>query len=211
MSDTATDMRDAAKTQADERKGTKIIKFYGPGNLYPGAGKAARKSEKDVFCGSMTGLAMAYREQPNSKDPTKVSVAFSGSFVCITHTGEVITPAELYLPSILEGTARAVLKSGNAQAFRFAIDVWAIPDEVSGRVTAQGYQYEVRDRGAQNTINPALEIAYESGLLVRPKAQLAGPAEGGETSDEIDPETGEVLPQSEDAQTEPVKAARSRK
>ena len=176
-------------------RGKKIVKYAGPGTLRPGAGKLAIKTEKAVHCGSMIGRAFGVRASANRLDPSKTTTTFFGQFLCVAHDGKEIRPAELYVPSIVEGSMAASLRDNSGIGeVTFAYDIWCEPDEVSGRKTALGYQYAVHDLIAPLATDPLKELAYQAGVFQRPDVALAAPS-----AVQIDPETGEILPSPGDA------------
>lgn len=171
--------------------GQRLIRTIGPGNLLPDAKTICIKAGAAVYCGRMTGIAYSVRRHPNSKDTTKESLCFAGKFLTVLASGEVIQSLEMYVPSVVQGAFAGMLESRAAVEVRFALEIWAEPDEVSGRKTAQGYTYVAHDLMPTQAHDPLLELAAAAGVIepvTAPLARLAAP-QGG-----YDPDTGEVQP-----------------
>lgn len=168
--------------------GERMGRAAGPSHLYPEGGREARKSGESVFCGRIAGEAVGYREHPNSKDPSKMSTVFSGRFLFIDNVGKQTMHSDCYLPGVFGNGLRAQLSRPNADMVGFVIEVWAEPDEVTGRKSAIGYEYAVYDRTQRQGPDPLLLMAGAAGIIPMP----ALPAPTGPRTD-VDPETGEVI------------------
>ncbi len=184
--------REAAQAEATTLaapQGQRLGRAAGPGTLNPGAGIEARKTGKAVYCGRIAGMAHGYTDHPNSKDPAKTSTRFLGQFLCIDPQGVQTMHMETYLPGVFGNGLRAQLSREGAQPVGFALEVWAEPDELTGRKTAQGYEYAVYNNAPRSAVNPALQLAMEAGFVKPPALPAPSGADGM-----IDPETGEVIP-----------------
>jgi hypothetical protein len=178
-------------------KGRRLTGNLGPGRLYPGAGRLVQQTQQPVRCGTIAGEVFGYLEHPNSKDAKRVSTRFAGRFVATTAEGKLIQGYECYFPGTVERTLRAALdlqrNSGGAKPIPVALDVWCEPDEPGRPASPLGYQYVTYDRSAQPASDPLLELAYQDGVIERPKEtpQLLTTASAG--VEHYDPETGEVI------------------
>jgi 1-acyl-sn-glycerol-3-phosphate acyltransferase len=189
MAKSTTNATAAATAQAIAPQGQRLGRAAGPGMLNPGAGIASIKAGAPIFCGRIVGLAHSYFDHPNSKDPKKTSTRFSGEFLCVDPTGKQSMHMETYLPNVYGNGVRAVLSRPNAEPVQFALEVWAEPDEFTGRKTAQGYEYAVYNRNPHMGMSPVQRLAIESGIIEAPALPTPGLGVGAA---EIDPETGEV-------------------
>lgn len=172
--------------------GRAITTNLGPGMLYPGVGKLVQRSGQPVHCGALSGIVAGYIQHPNNKDPSKTSTRFAGQFLAVKHTGEVVSGFEAYLPGALERPIKAALDIQKNSTFAapvpFAAEIWCEPDDRPS--SSLGFRYACYDRTKENANDPLLMLAYESGLIERPAAMIAGPSP--ETTENVDPETGEV-------------------
>jgi hypothetical protein len=173
-------------------KGRRIDTNLGPGSLYPGAGRMVQRSGQPLYVGAMTGRAFGYTQHPNSKDPAKTSTRFAGQFIGIKHDGAILNTNEAYLPGAIERTIKAALDlqegTGMKSPVPFAVEIWCEPDNRAS--SSMGFRYGCYDRVEQSPTDPLLMLAYESGLIERPTAQIAAPP--NDDGDPVDPETGEI-------------------
>ena len=177
--------------------GVKIERFYGPGNLRPGAGKEARKLDQSIYCGRIAGVTFDYEEHPNAKDPTRKSTRFLGQFMVIPHGGEAVRTAGVYLPGSVEAMLKIAINLGRSQGqvVKFAYEIWAEPDSISGRKTATEYTYVVRDLRPTTADDPLMQLVIESGITAPNLPAIAHERHDSEAPgpDDVDPETGEIL------------------
>lgn len=177
--------------------GVKMVTNLGQGNLRPGIGKIVQRTGQPYRCGSIIGRAFSYVSHPNSKDNKRTSYRFIGEFMLVTYDGEILTGNECYLPSALERTAKAVLdmadkpNSNVVPLFEIGHDVWCEPDDPNGQPSPLGYRYVCYDRKPKDGADATLQLAYRTGILEPPTPAIADQSEG---SQEVDPETGEVMP-----------------
>lgn len=181
--------------------GQKMLRNLGPGSLYPGAGKLVQRSGQPLYCGTMTGHAFAYTQHPNSKDAKRTSTRFAGSFVLVGHTGEVMRAAEVYLPGVIESVVKAALDMKNGNAVPFSAEIFCEPDAAGRPESPLGYSYVVYNKVNPSAADPVLALAYETGVLERPKQAQLGIADDADYEELVDPETGEItrVPKASDA------------
>jgi hypothetical protein len=192
-------MSDQAETMAVAPKGQRLDGNFGPGTLRSGVRNACIKAGEMLFCGTIVGIAYDFMEHPNAKDPTKISTRFIGKFMANCYDGKRIQTTEAYLPSVVERTVKAIIKSGKQEFVPVSGQVWAEPDdEATTKKTAQGFRYVFFDLNHRGENDPLLALAYETGVIERPVSTPAIAAP--ETQEVVDPETGEIT-------REPVKAA----
>jgi|WetSurMetagenome_2_1015567.scaffolds.fasta_scaffold26518_3 hypothetical protein len=194
MSKKATQAAEAQAQALAAPQGQRLGRAAGPGTLSPGAGVEARRTAKAIYCGRIVGMAHGFTDHPNSKDPAKVSTRFLGSFLCIDPEGAQTAHMECYLPGVFGNGLRAQLSRPTAEPVGFALEIWAEPDEVTGRKTAQGFEYAVYNNAPRRQVDPVLQLAMEAGFVKGPALPAPGIA-----APEIDPETGEVIRPSERA------------
>jgi hypothetical protein len=178
-------------------KGRRLTGNLGPGRLYPGAGRLVQQTQQPVRCGTISGEVFGYVEHPNSRDAKRISTRFAGRFVATTADGKLIQSYETYLPGNIERALKAALDlqrgTGNSKPIPLAIEVHCEPDEPGRPASPLGYAYVTYDRSAQPAGDPLLELAYQDGVIERPKEtpQLLTTASAG--IEHYDPETGEVI------------------
>jgi hypothetical protein len=161
--------------------------------LFPGAGKIVQRTDKSIYCGTMTGRAFDATEHPSKMDAAKLSVRFAGEVLAVTHDGEMLRGAEWYLPGTVARGVRAALRVSQGQSVAFSVEIWCEPDDPARAKSALGYSYAAYDRIPTRQDDPLMTLAYEAGILERPAPALTH--EGTEPDAEtIDPETGEVIP-----------------
>lgn len=166
-------------------QGARVVKFFGVGNLRKNVQVDSIKAGVAIYCGRMTGIAYGVTRHPNSKDATKTSLCFTGRFINVACDGSVIESLGAYLPSSVEKAFAGMLESGATNQVQFALEVWAEPDAVTGRKSAQGYTYVAHDMTPRRQdSDPALTLAIAAGVIM--PAQAERPAIG------FDPDTGEV-------------------
>jgi hypothetical protein len=174
--------------------GRKLASNIGPGVLCPGAGKQVQRTGVPLYCGTMTGLAFAVNEHPNTRDPNRISLRFAGQIMAITAKGDVLRGAEWYLPNTVGRAVKAALGVNVGRAVPFSIEIWCEPDEEGRPASPLGYSYASYDRVPAREDDPLMALAYDAGILERPQAsQLALPMAEEAGEDGIDPETGEIV------------------
>jgi len=169
-------------------QGERLGRAAGPGNLNPGAGISARKTGKPVFCGYIAGTAFAFTDHSNSKDPKKTSTRFAGDFIFQQPNGAQTSHAECYLPGVAGNGIRAALSRPGNEGVDVALEIWAEPDEYTGRQSAIGYEYAAYNRMKRDVrASRTHMLLANAGIMELPA--LPAPSEPG---DDVDPETGEV-------------------
>lgn len=190
----------ATHTRSDQI-GQRLAANFGPGRLNPMARVEAIKSGEPVFCGSIIGRVAGFREHPNSRDAAKISTVFIGDFIAIDAVGNQLRAVECYLPSMVERSVKTMVRpDGSGDTVDFAHDIWAEPDEHTGRTTAQGFMYQVYDRQRRQH-DPVEAMAAAAGIINRQVIALPSDSGGGAR---VDPETGEVLTGGKPGQQEPA-------
>lgn len=188
-----TPMRDvAAQVMRERPRGQRVNRVIGPGNLSPGAGKEARRTEESKYCGEIAGMAFTYRTHPNSKDATKESTVFVGKFLVKSANDTIQEVAEVYLPTAITSMVCAMCDSAKAQGgggATFAFEIWAEPDNVTGRETATGYTYTAFNIMPEQANDPLKQLAIAAGMLAPDQAMIEAPSK----EPEYDPETGEEI------------------
>lgn len=170
-------------------QGERLGRAAGPGNLNPGAGKTARQTGKPVLCGYIGGTAYGYTDHPNSKDHAKTSTRFAGEFIFIQPNGAQTSHAECYLPGVAGNGIRAALSRPGNEGVDVALEIWAEPDEYTGRASAIGYEYAAYNRMKRDPrASRTHMLLAQAGIIDMPA--LPAPSE---PSPDIDPETGEVI------------------
>jgi hypothetical protein len=181
---------DMAATPADPR-GVRIDGYFGPGLLRPGVGKLVQRTGEPQFCGSMAFRVFSVTDSPITingvvQPGEKRSYRFSGEFMGVTFEGKQIWAADGYLPSSIVRTALACVNNG--ECFGFAGDLWCEPAE---KKTPLGYVFAVYDRRPRGGADPLMQLAIAAGVIEAP----ALPAPAVHTLEDINPETGEIVPQ----------------
>jgi hypothetical protein len=184
-------------TDVKAPRGRRITGNLGAASCYPGAGKLVQRTGERVYCGEIAGVVFGYIEHPNSKNPARTSTRFNGKFKLLTHLGNELNGAELYLPGAMERPLKGALQMRGSQGgnpIPFAVQVWCEPD-AEGRPSPLGYSYACYDRQPERADDPVLTLMYDAGMLARPERKqdaIAGPTEAP-AEGTYDPETGEVL------------------
>lgn len=186
-----TNIPDQDKQDLSGPVGKRVISFFGPGNLRPGIGRVVQRSGRPYHCGAMICRIFGFTEAPNKRDPNKMSVAFQGQFMGVTHAGEVINSFTAYLPSPLIAPSKAALELQRghiSDPIEIQVEVWCEPSEKS----PLGYNYTVYDRKPADGADPLLALAAAAGFIERPALPPPAASASIEGTDEIDPETGEI-------------------
>lgn len=181
--------------------GRKLARNLGPGTLYPGVGRLVQRTGEPQYCGTISGLVFGYTEHANTRDPARTSTRFVGQFIAVDREGAVSQGYECYLPGTVERALKAALRLRGAEGepVPVATEIWCEPDEQGRPASPLGYSYVVYDRLAQRANDPVLSIAYDAGILERPASSPAAIGHDANAGRRIDPETGEVLPDTAEA------------
>ena len=174
-------------------QGRRLAGNLGPGSLYPGVGRMVQRTGQPLYCGTITGRVFGVTEHPNAKDPKRISRRFAGQFMLVDHNGTVLQGAECYLPGTVERACVAALKlrgDGLGEPVPVSGELWCEPDAEGKPASPLGYSYVWYDRLAQRENDPLLSLAYEAGILERPAQAVL--TDQTETTEEVDPETGEI-------------------
>lgn len=178
----------------NDPKGVRIDGYFGLALLRPGAGKLVQRSGEPQFCGSVAFRVFGFEEGPKKirgqvligdDGQPRIGRRYSGEFMCVNFEGKRMYASDGYLPPSIDRSAKARIERG--EIVSFAGDAWCEPAEN----TPLGYAYTVYDRRPRGAADPLMALASEAGII-EPLAlpSPTGPIGG---SQEIDPETGEIV------------------
>jgi len=135
---------------------------------------ADKEEGATVVVANIFGRVSKYEEKPSKLDPTKMDVAFRGSFEGHNLiTGEIFNAPKAYLPGAAEGTTKAACDTlGEGEAVEFGVQIAVKKDKTS----AVGYVFGVavpKQPEAQDSLSG---LRSQMAALTTPgAAQIAAP------------------------------------